>query len=74
MDKGKGKLVFLNTQGPGDPEKATLPFSMALGALAMEYDAVIILQSNGVLLARKGVAEHVFAAGITPLKEVVPDG
>ena len=69
MHEGKKRLVYLCTKGPEDPEKATLPFSMALGALAMEYEAIIILQSNAVLLARKGVAEHVFAAGITPLKE-----
>jgi predicted peroxiredoxin len=69
MERGKGRLVYVCTQGPEDPEKATLPFSMALGALAMEYEAIIILQSNAVLLTRKGVAEHVFAAGITPLKE-----
>jgi len=69
MKDEKGKLVYLCTQGPEEPEKATLPFSMALGALAMEYEAIIILQSNAVLLAREGVAEHVFAAGITPLKE-----
>ena len=69
MAEAKGKLLYLTTQGPEDPEKATLPFSMALGALAMEYEAIIILQSNAVHLARKGVAEHVFAAGITALKE-----
>ena len=69
MADKKMKLVYLSTQGPGNPEKATLPFSMALGALAMEYEAVVILQSNGVLLARKGGTDHVFAAGITNLKE-----
>lgn len=69
MERDKGKLVYLCTQGPENPEKATLPFSMALGALAMEYEATIILQSNAVFLAREGIAGHVLAAGITPLKE-----
>ena len=69
MEGKKQKLVYLCTKGPEDPEKATLPFSMALGALAMEYDAVVILQSTGVLLAVEEVVEHVFAAGITPLRE-----
>lgn len=62
-------LVYLCTHGPEDPEKATLPFAMALGAQATERGVTLILQAGAVLLAVKGEAEHVFARGMAPLKE-----
>jgi uncharacterized protein involved in oxidation of intracellular sulfur len=69
MGEQKQKLVYLCTHGPEDPEKAILPFSMALGAMAMDFEAVVILQSGAVLLAMKCAADHVLAAGMSPLKE-----
>ena len=69
MAERKEKLVYLCTQGPENPEMATLPFSMALGAIAMGCDATIILQSSAVLLAKKEISDHVFAAGISPFRE-----
>ena len=69
MSEEKAKLVYLCTHGPEDPEKATLPFSMALGAMAMDMDTVVILQAGAVLLVKEGVADHLFAAGIMPFKE-----
>jgi len=62
-------LVYLCTHGPEDPEKATLPFAMALGAQATERGVTVILQAGAVLLAVKGEAEHVFARGMAPLKD-----
>ena len=69
MAKNKEKLVYLCTHGPENAEKATLPFSMALGAVAMEMEAIVILQSDGVTLALRDVASHVFAAGMASFKE-----
>lgn len=71
MSEKKEKIVFIGTHGPEHPEKATFPFLMANAAQAMDIEAVVALQGVSVLLARKGCAEHVFAAGMTPLKELM---
>ena len=65
------KIVIFATHGPEDPERATLPFVMGNGALAMDVQVNILLQGNGVLLAKKGCYDHVFASGLPPLKELV---
>jgi predicted peroxiredoxin len=65
------KITIIATHGPEDPERATFPFMMANAALVMECEAVVVLQGTGVLLAQKGVYEHVFAAGLPPLAELI---
>jgi len=65
------KIVIVATHGPEDPERASLPFVMANAALAMDAQATVVLQSTAVILATKGCYEHVFAAGLPPLKELV---
>lgn len=67
------KLVIFATHGPDTPERAILPFVMGNGALAMDVGAVVILQASAVVLAKKGCYEHVFAAGLPPLKKLVDD-
>jgi uncharacterized protein len=37
----------------------------------MEVEAVVALQGTSVLLAKKGILEHVSAAGLPPLKDLV---
>ena len=71
MADKKERLVFLAKHGPENAELATIPFAMALGAMISEIDAVVVLQSNGVLLALRGAADHVFAPGMTGLPELV---
>ena len=65
------KLVIIATHGFEDADKASLPFVMANAALAMDTQAVVILQGTAVTLAKKGCYEHVFAAGLPPLKDLV---
>jgi predicted peroxiredoxin len=65
------KIVIIATHGPEDPERATIPFVVANAALAMDVQAIIVLQGTGVLLAKKGCYEHVFCAGFDPLKKQV---
>jgi len=65
------KIVIISTQGPEEPERASLPFVVANGALAMDVKAVVVLQGNAVTLAKKGTNEHVFAGGFPPLKELM---
>jgi uncharacterized protein involved in oxidation of intracellular sulfur len=65
------KIVIFATHGPEDPERASLPFVMANAALALDIQVVVVLQGTGVILAKRGCYEHVFAAGMPSLKELV---
>lgn len=65
------KIVFVTTQFTNDPEKATLPFILANGCLAMDVKPVIILQSDAVWIGVKGRAEEVNAHGLDPLKKLL---
>jgi predicted peroxiredoxin len=71
MAEKNGKLILMCTHGPEDPERATIPFVMATAAQASDVEVVLGFQANGVMLVRKGCAEHVFAAGFPPLKELM---
>ena len=61
------KLVIMVTHGPDQPELASIPFSMAGGAVASDVEVVMGFQGDGCLLAKKGVADTVAAPGCTPL-------
>lgn len=65
------KIVIIATVGPENPEKATLPFVMATAAQTVDANAVVILQSSAVLLAKRGISEHVLAPGLMPLKQLM---
>lgn len=65
------KLVVIVTEGLENQEKATIPFVMATAAQAMDVEVTIILQSNSVLLAKKGIADNIHAAGFMPLKQLM---
>ena len=70
-DETQEKIVIIATHGPEDPERATFPFVMANAALVLDVQATIVLQGVSVLLAQKGIADHVFAGGLPPLKELL---
>ena len=65
------KIVIFGTHGPEDPERASLPFVLGNAALVMDVAVVVMLQGSAVILAKKGCYEHVFAAGLPPLKDLV---
>jgi predicted peroxiredoxin len=65
------KVLFIINHGPDDPERITFPFVMANAALVMDTGAVIVLQGTGVLLAKKGTYDHVYAPGLPPLKDLM---
>jgi predicted peroxiredoxin len=67
----KEKIVYIVTHGAEDPERATFPFMLATAAQAMEVEAVVALQGTSVFLAKKGFLEHVSAAGLPPLQDLV---
>ena len=65
------KMVFICTHGPENPELATIPFVMATTAQASDVEVLIGFQANAVLLVKKGIAEHVFAANFPPLTDLM---
>lgn len=67
------KLVFMVMHGPDDPEPATIPFVMAVAAMASDVDVVIGLQGSGVELAVRGRADKVEARGFPPLAKLLAD-
>jgi len=70
-EEKKEKIVYISTNGPENPEKASLPFVLANAAMVMEVETLVALQGAAVFLAKKGMLEHVHAAGFAPLKELV---
>ncbi len=70
-DAQQESMVIVATHGPEDPERATLPFVVANAALVLDVQVTIALQGTGVLLAKKGCYEHIFAAGLAPLHELI---
>lgn len=67
----KEKIVIISTIGNENPEKASLPFVLAVAAQVTDVDVVIILQASAVELAKKGEAEKINAKDLMPLKELL---
>ncbi|MGZ6339278.1 MAG: DsrE family protein [Candidatus Limnocylindrales bacterium] len=67
------KLVIMVTRGPADPEPATIPFVMAIAAMASDVEVVIGLQASGVELAVRGAVDTVEARGFPPLAKLLTD-
>lgn len=64
-------LLIIATHGPEDPERATFPLIITNGALALDVEALIVLPGAAVLLAMKDQADHVLAAGLPPLGDLL---
>ncbi len=64
-------MVFVVTRGKDDPERATLPFVLGNGCLAMDVKPVFVLQSEGVWLATKGYSNSIHAPGLDPLQKLL---
>jgi uncharacterized protein involved in oxidation of intracellular sulfur len=67
------KLVFMVTHSPEHPEHVTIPFVMAVAALASDVRAVIGLQADAVEIAVKGRSDSVAAEGFPPLSTLMSD-
>ncbi len=57
----EGKVVIFVTSGPETPQRCATPFYMATVAAAMDHEAELIFQIDGILLLKKGVAEGIVA-------------
>jgi predicted peroxiredoxin len=71
MAEEKEKMVFVATHAGEDPERAIFPMMLANAAQAMDVEAVVVLQGNGVFLAKKGYVDNITFPGLTPLKTLV---
>ena len=68
------KMLYIATSAGENPEKAAMPFVMANAALAMDMQAVIALQGNGVYLAQKGYVEKMAdPGGFPPMAKLLSD-
>ncbi len=66
------KFMVTITCGPGMPERATIGLGMAYTAIqSPDMEVVVGLQSNGVWLAKDGMAEHIEADGMPPFKQMM---
>lgn len=66
MEAKVEKVLYICTYGGENPDKAHLPFVMANAALAMDIQATVVLQGNGVYLAQKGYIDHILPGGGFP--------
>ncbi|MFZ0052232.1 MAG: DsrE family protein [Desulfobaccales bacterium] len=71
MAEEKEKIVLIATHAGEDPERASFPLMLANAAQAMDVEAVVVLQANGVYLAQKGYADNITVPGFTPLKQLI---
>ena len=59
-------VMYFATHAGDNPEKACMPFVMAYAALAMDIRAVIVLQGNGVYLAKPDYRKNMLPGGGFP--------
>jgi predicted peroxiredoxin len=72
MSEKQEKIMYICTHASDNAEKAHLPFVMANAALAMDIQATVVLQGEGVYLAQKGYIDHmVSGGGFPPIKELL---
>jgi uncharacterized protein len=67
-------IMYFATCGGEDPEKACMPFVMANAALAMDIRATVILQGNGVYLAKEEYRKNMLKGGGFPsIEKLITD-
>ena len=74
MSEKQEKILYFATCGGEDPERASLPFVLANAALAMDIQAVIVLQGNGVYLAKAEYRKTMLPGGaFPPIEKLLSD-
>jgi len=71
MSETAEKIIYVTTNGPESPEKATLPFKLANAGLALDLDVVLALQGPAVYLAMPGMIPHVPDTNTSSLKQML---
>lgn len=74
MSEKEEKILYMCTHGDENLDKASIPFVLANGALAMDIKATVVLQANAVVFAKKGFAQTVPASGgFPPMQKLLAD-
>ena len=73
MTEKEEKVFYVVTYADEDPERASMPFTLANAALVMDMKATVFFHGNGVWLAKKGYAEHVSTEEFGPFKKLLDD-
>jgi len=68
---GKKKILYVQTSGIDQPERAYAPFILASTAAAMNIDATVYFVIKGVTLMKKGEAEKIKMGSFPSLKQVM---
>jgi predicted peroxiredoxin len=68
---GKKKILYVQTSGVDQPERAYAPFILASTAAAMNIDATVYFVIKGVTLMKKGEAEKIKMGSFPSLKQVM---
>ena len=72
MSEKQEKILYMCTCGESRSEMAHIPFALANAALAMDIGATIVLQGEGVFIAKKGFADTMpLGGGFPPMKELL---
>ena len=68
------KITCICTHADDNPERASMPFVMSNASLAMDDQATIVLQGQGVYLAKKGFVDNMLpGGGFPPMKKLLSD-
>jgi predicted peroxiredoxin len=71
MSSNKKKILYVQTSGVDNPERAYAPFILATTAAMMNIDATVYFLIKGVTLVKKGEAEKIKMGSFPSLKEVM---
>lgn len=67
----KKKILYVQTSGVENPERAYTPFILATTAAMMNIDATVYFVIKGITLVKKGEAEKIKMGSFPSLKEVM---
>ena len=74
MSEKQEKILYICTSGKDNSEKAAMPFVLGGAALAMDVQATIVLNGEGVTIAQKGFAETMpQGGGFPPMQKLLAD-
>jgi len=67
----KKKILYVQTSGTDNPERAYAPFILASTATMMNIDATVYFVIKGITLVKKGEAEKIKLGSFPTLREVM---
>ncbi|HYF94546.1 MAG TPA: DsrE family protein [Symbiobacteriaceae bacterium] len=66
------KYLYMQTNGPETPTKATMPFQLATAAAMVDNEATVVLSALGCKLVKQGEPEALVPApGMPPLRHFI---